>query len=315
MKMPVVKKTHQRCQNRYERLRNWLRRHGVSKGPAFDHASNVYKVYKLLETEDGDPPRYDVDYSIDDAMILKLSDARKAYSPQYEYNLLQQLCEESVSHQDHVCLPVAMEMIGSSLCMMMPRAKDDLYALVDPNVACRLQDDERENVLHQILGGVSFLHNKKVIHGDIKLENVVYFCDNQQPFGKRFEIIDFGLSLQVQQGADAVVCKDPGGSNAYAAPELLWEQSRVCTYANDLWAVGIIYYILLQTLDPHFPWEKASLNEDKFKNYLAAFDSDTPLPGFRRASNGLMYELLHPCYLERVSAQDAVTKLETQMEK
>ena len=47
-----------------------------------------------------------------------------------------------------------------------------------------------------ILKGINFLYTNKIVHLDIKPENILYNDLSQKKFGKRFKLIDFGFSAQ-----------------------------------------------------------------------------------------------------------------------
>ena len=51
-------------------------------------------------------------------------------------------------------------------------------------------------VIHQIADGLAFLHSKKIVHGDIKPENILISpCENGKPDqGLQMKLTDFGLS-------------------------------------------------------------------------------------------------------------------------
>ncbi|OUC44827.1 hypothetical protein D917_08808, partial [Trichinella nativa] len=67
----------------------------------------------------------------------------------------------------------------------------------------------------QLISAVDYCHRHKVVHRDLKLENLL--LDSK----KNIKLTDFGLSNYIQDG---VLLKTNCGSLIYAAPELLCQQ-------------------------------------------------------------------------------------------
>ena len=77
-------------------------------------------------------------------------------------------------------------------------------------------------------------HANGVTHRDLKPENVLYISSTQIKIG------DFGFSTPVTNEALSTFC----GSPAFAAPELLQEQSYLGP-AVDMWALGVTLYYMV----------------------------------------------------------------------
>ena len=62
-----------------------------------------------------------------------------------------------------------------------------------------LSEDQVRDIMIQVLSAVSYMHEKKIIHKDIKLENIVVVKKvNKTNFSKiKIKIIDFGLSIDM----------------------------------------------------------------------------------------------------------------------
>jgi calcium-dependent protein kinase len=94
------------------------------------------------------------------------------------------------------------------------------------------------SIMRQILSAVSYLHSKKVLHGDLKLENILI---ETQPINDSYvdiKLTDFGCSKIFYNR----VCRKFIGTTYYLAPEILQsEYNEKC----DIWSAGVILYILL----------------------------------------------------------------------
>ena len=89
----------------------------------------------------------------------------------------------------------------------------------------------------QMALGLNHIHSKLVVHRDLKPENFLLANDSEEAVIK---ITDFGLSSPLP--SPSAVLTDPCGSAFYIAPEIF---SRAYTKAVDVWALGVILYLLL----------------------------------------------------------------------
>ncbi|XP_055343188.1 myosin light chain kinase, smooth muscle-like [Paramacrobiotus metropolitanus] len=95
--------------------------------------------------------------------------------------------------------------------------------------------------MRQICEGVSFMHDKSVIHLDMKPENILCVTQN----GNRIKLIDFGLARKYDPKTNVKVMF---GTPEFVAPEVV--NFEPISFATDMWSVGVICYILLSGLSP-----------------------------------------------------------------
>jgi serine/threonine protein kinase len=95
-----------------------------------------------------------------------------------------------------------------------------------------------------ILSGLEFLHNRQIIHRDIKPQNILLQ-------GNTPRLADFGISraMQTTMVSSAVI-----GTDAYMSPESFDGKRNAQT---DIWSVGVVLYQLLKGSLP-FPQEHPS---------------------------------------------------------
>jgi len=101
----------------------------------------------------------------------------------------------------------------------------------------RYTEKDAANLVLQMCKAVAYIHGKNICHRDLKLENFVFESEGK---AAALKLIDFGLSRKYVQGLHM---KSMVGTVYYIAPEVLKEQGY--GLACDIWAIGVITYILL----------------------------------------------------------------------
>ncbi|KAJ9595177.1 hypothetical protein L9F63_013535, partial [Diploptera punctata] len=104
-----------------------------------------------------------------------------------------------------------------------------------------MSESEVINYMRQICEGVKHMHEKNIIHLDIKPENIM--CQTRH--STNVKLIDFGLATKLDPNE---VVKISTGTAEFAAPEIV-EREPVGFY-TDMWAVGVLAYVLLSGLSP-----------------------------------------------------------------
>jgi serine/threonine protein kinase len=98
------------------------------------------------------------------------------------------------------------------------------------------------SLIRQILPALAYIHRSRIIHRDIKLDNLLL----QEP-GLIVKICDFGLSTFHPRfdGKGLSLC----GSCHYVAPEILLKNAY--GFEVDIWSLGVTLYRLIT---PAFPF-------------------------------------------------------------
>lgn len=105
----------------------------------------------------------------------------------------------------------------------------------------RFTEDQARPILKDILEGVAYLHDKSIVHRDLKLKNIL--CETKE-MPVRVKLADFGLANFVGvRTVSKVALQSQVGSPHYVAPEVLREEPYGPVV--DAWAVGIILHIML----------------------------------------------------------------------
>ena len=99
----------------------------------------------------------------------------------------------------------------------------------------RLKENVAKLILKQILDGLYYCHSKKILHRDIKLDNILLNSEGN------IKICDFGVSRTVHAGE---IMKEQCGTPAYIAPEILKGRGYE-GYAVDIWSAGVVLYAMV----------------------------------------------------------------------
>ena len=129
----------------------------------------------------------------------------------------------------------------------------------------------------QVCSGCAFIHDKGLIHFDIKPGNIV--IDR----GGNAKICDLGIAkpLNEKQVLDMTSEGQRGGTPSYMAPELLRGQTKRVTTKVDVYAFAIVLWQLFHGAAPHpKTWNVAQLFFEVMNNgYRPAINRDiTPEP-------------------------------------
>ncbi|KER31096.1 hypothetical protein T265_13036, partial [Opisthorchis viverrini] len=140
----------------------------------------------------------------------------------------------SCSHPNIVRLLEEYE-TPKEIWLVMELVKDgDLFEGITNSV--KYSENVASGIVADIANALFYLHCRYIVHRDLKPENVLIW---HQPDGKlRVKLADFGLAVEVRRNL-YTVC----GTPTYIAPEILSE--RGYGLEVDLWALGIITYIML----------------------------------------------------------------------
>jgi serine/threonine protein kinase len=106
--------------------------------------------------------------------------------------------------------------------------------------------DIRVQFLKDIIRGLDYLHEKNVIHCDLKSPNILLTTEGGDIKAK---ISDFGLA-RIVSSDDAILTTNPAMSLFWAAPEML-RQKKVVTKCVDIYAFGVIMWEVMAMRSPY----------------------------------------------------------------
>ncbi|XP_058524373.1 serine/threonine-protein kinase H2 [Ochotona princeps] len=99
-------------------------------------------------------------------------------------------------------------------------------------------------ILRMVVEGISYLHALRITHRDLKPENLLYYHPGAE---SKILITDFGLAHSGNRSGDWTM-RTLCGTPEYVAPEILLRKPY--TSAVDMWALGVITYVLLSGFLP-----------------------------------------------------------------
>ncbi|CAE6475131.1 unnamed protein product [Rhizoctonia solani] len=131
-----------------------------------------------------------------------------------------------------------------------------------------LRERDACKLFAQLISGVSYIHQKKIVHRDLKLENLL--LDRN----RNVIITDFGFANRFEHRPDDLM-QTSCGSPCYAAPELVISEGEYVGSAVDIWSCGVILYAMLAGYLP-FDDDPANPDGDNI-NLLYKYIVTTPL--------------------------------------
>ncbi|KAF9444181.1 kinase-like protein, partial [Macrolepiota fuliginosa MF-IS2] len=101
-------------------------------------------------------------------------------------------------------------------------------------------DADRILLLTDVIDGLQYLHDNRIVHGDLKGDNILITSSG------RACLADFGLSnvVQAKLGGWSIITTiiHNGGTVGWEAPELLQEDNSEPTMTSDIYALSMVFY-------------------------------------------------------------------------
>ena len=104
-------------------------------------------------------------------------------------------------------------------------------------------ETQAADIVHQIMLGLNYMHNRNITHRDIKPENILLMSDDINNFDIKIADLGFAQKFDKNSGLDLVL-----GTPLYMAPELV--KHKKYSEKVDVWSLGIITFQLLSGRTP-----------------------------------------------------------------
>nr|XP_046238165.1 striated muscle preferentially expressed protein kinase isoform X3 [Scatophagus argus] len=206
-----------------------------------------------------------------------------------EYEILKSLHNEKVMALHEAYVTPRYLVLVAEYCT----GKELLYSLID---RFRYSEDDVVGYLVQILQGVEYLHNRRVLHLDLKPDNIMVTNLNA------IKIVDFGsaqsfnpLSLKHQDAG--------AGTLEYMAPEMI--KGEVVGPPADVWAVGVVTYVMLSG---RLPFEDKDPQQVESKILIAKFDPTKLYPNVSQSASAFLKKMLSSFPWARPTTRDCFSQ-------
>jgi len=173
----------------------------------------------------------------------------------------------------------------------------------------RATEFEAKYIMKQLISSVNYIHERNIIHGDIKMENIMIdyesMCPKNNQYKYEIKLIDFGSSTFILSGHFSKLTEIIGTSH-YLSPEAISGHfSSMC----DIWSCGIVLYTLLAG---EFPFYKHYQNCEDYelfnmiKEGKINFEQNEYISNISKEARDLILSLLQVDPIKRITAKEAL---------
>jgi serine/threonine protein kinase len=171
-----------------------------------------------------------------------------------------------------------------NVLQFMELCDGNLKTIIDCNR--RLTESRAREWFVQIVDALRYLHEKNVVHLDIKPHNILYKQNPQNPFQYVFKLSDFGLAEKFIEGKPAMAYV-AAGTQQYMAPEMVRAWMGYDPKAADIYSLGVS---LAESLSGR-AFANTPLRAYPFRLLLNAAKSSLNITGFIYHNIRISYEL------------------------
>ncbi|NXX76758.1 TSSK6 kinase, partial [Urocolius indicus] len=198
-----------------------------------------------------------------------------------------------IRHPNIVHVLEVIEVCNGKVYIVMEAADTDLLRLVQEKGRLPCVPQARD-IFVQIARAVQYLHDRDLVHRDLKCENVLLTAD-----GRQAKLSDFGFGRETHGKLD--LSRTFCGTAAYSAPEVLMSVPYDAKKA-DMWSLGVTLYTMVTGTLPFGDTSDYSIVQRQKKGVV--YPEGLPLlPGPCQA---LIAQLLRSSPAERPSARQVV---------
>lgn len=240
---------------------------------------------------------------------------KSAYSERRKINVAVKIINRKKAPKDFLdkFLPREIEMLA---CLSHPNiiktfeifetSEEKVYMIMELGVQGNLlefikfrgaiPEDLSRKMFRQLAVAIKFIHDKNIVHRDLKCENLLLDKD----FNLKVADLGFSRKLNYDSVGNMILSKTFCGSTAYAAPEVL-QGLPYNPKMYDVWSMGVVLFIMVCGSMP--------FDDSNVKKMLKVQREHRV--DFHRSRNisseckALIYRMLHPDPLKRIDI-DAV---------
>uniref|UniRef100_A0A8C7NPM0 Striated muscle enriched protein kinase a n=1 Tax=Oncorhynchus mykiss TaxID=8022 RepID=A0A8C7NPM0_ONCMY len=205
-----------------------------------------------------------------------------------EYEILKSLHNDKIMTLHEAYVTPRYLVLVAEYCT----GKELLHSLID---RFRYSEDDVVCYLVQLLQGLEYLHNRRVLHLDIKPDNVMVTNLNV------IKIVDFGSAqnfnpLSLKQYNSGL------GTLEYMSPEMV--KGDVVGPPADIWSLGVLTYVMLSG---RLPFQDKDPQQTETKIQIAKFDPTKLYPNVSQSASMFLKKMLSSYAWARPSTKDCFT--------
>jgi len=168
-----------------------------------------------------------------------------------------------IAHSNIIQLEEVFDFPTEKYLIMEYVSGGDLFDAIAHDI--KYTESVARDMIKDLANALQYLHDRMICHRDIKPENLLVI---DMLHSKSLKLADFGLAVEVREPL-FTVC----GTPTYVAPEILAETGYGVKV--DVWAVGVILYILLCGYPPFS--SRTNNQEELFDQILSGlFEFNSP---------------------------------------
>lgn len=180
------------------------------------------------------------------------------------------------------------------LYIVMDRAHGELADVISQGEVT-VTEKAAQEILKCVLTGVAYMHERDYAHRDLKFENLLLM--KKGDFSS-IVLTDFGLATRTNEAAHGEC-----GTPLYMAPEIWLRDSSTHGTKVDIWATGIIAYIIMCG---RHPVKAKSLSELKAKVCVDRLELDFSVHQISDSAKDFIRRMLTADPVSRPAAKDAL---------
>lgn len=174
----------------------------------------------------------------------------------------------------------------------------DLIDFLDKvkNESLAYTEADAASIVHQLLMAVNYIHSTGIAHRDLKLDNILVKLSSQQESDSFAlpsvvcKLTDFGLVTLIEK--EGLRSSSLVGTPMYMSPELISGNDQYDAYASDIWAIGVIAYVLLTVNFPFGAHEHSK--QGVFKSVMTGKVNWRPLGKYK--NSGAITDFIKLCF-------------------
>ncbi|KAM9766866.1 striated muscle preferentially expressed protein kinase isoform 2-T2 [Menidia menidia] len=206
-----------------------------------------------------------------------------------EYEILKSLHNERVMALHEAYVTPRYLVLVAEYCT----GKELLYSLID---RFRYSEDDVVGYLVQILQAIEYLHSHRILHLDLKPDNIMVTNLNV------IKIVDFG-SAQSFNPLSLRQHESGAGTLEYMAPEMV--KGEVVGPPADIWSAGVVTYVMLSG---RLPFEDKDPQQIESKILMAKFDPTKLFPNVSQSASAFLKKTLSSYPWARPTTRDCFTQ-------